>query len=100
MSQDASLNNMVGPIVRAGEIAEAVAEAMEIDNPDKEVIVDDKVAYLRISVEDECILRKETMEEILGHSFEMRELEINLSSFAGKIENTKDYVRFYFEKHI
>lgn len=100
MSQDASQNNMVGPIVRAGEIAQAVAEAMEIDNPDKEVIVDDKVAYLRISVEDECILKRETMEEVLGHEFEMRELEINLSSFAGKIETTKEYVRFYFDKHI
>ena len=49
-------------------------------------------------MENECILRKETMEEILGREFKMRELEINLSSFAGQIETTPDYVRFYFEK--
>ena len=96
MGKDASSNNRVGPIVRAGEVAQAVAEAMELDNPDKEVIVDDKVAYLRISVENECILRKDTMEEVLGRSFEMRELEINLASFAGQIETTSEYVRFYF----
>lgn len=98
MSGDASENNRVGPIIRSGEVAQAVAEAVEIDNPDKEIFVDDKVAYLRIAMEHECILRKETMEEILGREFEMRELEINLSSFAGQIETTPDYVRFYFEK--
>lgn len=98
MSGDASENNRVGPIIRSGEVAQAVAEAVEIDNPDKEIFVDDKVAYVRIAMENECILRKETMEEILGRVFEMRELEINLSSFAGQIETTPDYVRFYFEK--
>ena len=98
MSSDASENNRVGPIIRSGEVAQAVAEAVEIDNPDKEIFVDDKVAYVRIAMENECILRKETMEEILGRVFEMRELEINLSSFAGQIETTPDYVRFYFEK--
>ncbi len=98
MSGDASENNRVGPIIRSGEVAQAVAEAVEIDNPDKEIFVDDKVAYVRIAMENECILRKETMEEILGREFEMRELEINLSSFAGRIETTPDYVRFYFEK--
>lgn len=98
MNGDASENNRVGPIIRSGEVAQAVAEAVEIDNPDKEIFVDDKVAYLRIAMENECILRKETMEEILGREFEMRELEINLSSFAGQIETTPDYVRFYFER--
>ncbi len=98
MTGDASENNRVGPIVRSGEVAQAVAEAVEIDNPDKEIFIDDKVAYVRIAVENECILRKDTMEEVLGREFEMRELEINLSSFAGRIETTREYVRFYFEK--
>ena len=98
MSGDASENNRVGPIIRSGEVAQAVAEAVEIDNPDKEIFVDDKVAYVRIAVENECILRKDTMEQVLGRDFEMRELEINLSSFAGQIETTREYVRFYFEK--
>ena len=98
MTSDASENNRVGPIIRCGEVAEAVAEAVEIDNPHKEIFIDDKVAYVRIAVENECILRKETLEEVLGREFEMRELEINLSSFAGQIETTPEYVRFYFEK--
>jgi len=93
-------NNRVGPVMRAGDIAQAVAEAAEIDNPDKEVTVDDKVAYLRIAAEDELILNRETIEECLGRPFRMQELEINLSSFAGNIEMDTDHVRFYYTKHI
>jgi toluene monooxygenase system protein D len=28
----------------------------------------------------------------------MAELEVNLGSFAGRIETTHDFVRFYYEK--
>ena len=41
-------NNIVGPVMRQGDLAKAVAEAAVIDNPNKEVRVDDKVAYVRI----------------------------------------------------
>jgi toluene monooxygenase system protein D len=30
----------------------------------------------------------------------MAELEVNLGSFAGRIETSNDYVRFYYEKTI
>ena len=31
---------------------------------------------------------------------ESLELEVDLSSFAGRIENTPDYVRFYYEVRV
>jgi len=93
-------NNRVGPVMRAGDIAQAVVEAAEIDNPDKAITVDDKVAYLRIAAEDELVIKRETIEECLGRPFRMQELEINLSSFAGNIEMDTDSVRFFFTKHI
>lgn len=101
MSQDiasAHLNNRVGPILRQGALAKAVAEAAEADNPDKRITVDDKVAYVRISTEGEMVLRRETIEEMLGKPFRMSELEVELSSFAGRIDMSADQVRFYFER--
>jgi len=89
-------NNNVGPIVRAGEVAEAVAEAAIIDNPDKEVTVEANGAYSRIYTNDELIITRETIEEELGHAFKMTELEVNLASFAGRIEVTEDQARFYY----
>jgi toluene monooxygenase system protein D len=93
-------NNRVGPIVRGGEVAEAVVEAAEIDNEGREVFVEDRKAYIRVACDHELILKRETIEEMLGRSFEMRELEINLSSFAGLIEMGQDQVRFYLNKKI
>jgi toluene monooxygenase system protein D len=97
-SGDAINNNRVGPVMRAGDVAEAAAEAAEMDNPDKEVTVDDKVAYLRISTESELILTRESMEECLGRPFQMQEIEINLSSFSGQIDANSDRIRFYYDK--
>lgn len=93
-------NNVVGPILRQGELAKAVAEAAVIDNPGKRIRVDDKVAYVRVQADDEMIIRRSTVEEMLGRPFAMRDLEVDLSSFAGRIETNVDYVRFWFEKHL
>ncbi|MCX7061520.1 MAG: MmoB/DmpM family protein [Gammaproteobacteria bacterium] len=94
----AHLNNRVGPVLRQGALAKAVVEAAEADNPDRVIVVEDKVAYVRISTDGEMILRRTTIEEMLGQPFQMRDLEVELSSFAGRIDNAEEYIRFYFEK--
>lgn len=95
---DGYRNNRVGPVLRASPITSAVIEAAEEDNPDKTIRVDDKVAYVRIDCEGELILRRETLERALGRPFRMSELEVELGSFAGRIETADDQVRFYYEK--
>ncbi len=91
-------NNRVGPVLRASPLTAAVIEAAEEDNPGKTIRVDDKLAYVRIDCEGELILRRETLERALGRPFRMSELEVELGSFAGRIETTEDHVRFYFNK--
>ncbi len=92
--------NMAGPVMRVGDVADAVVEAAREDNPDKEILVDDHIAYLRIQADGELIVRRETVEKYLGRPFEMRELEVNLSGFAGQIDTHTDYIRFYLEKKL
>ena len=94
---DAYRNNRVGPVLRASSITAGVIEAAREDNPGKEIRVDDKLAYVRIDTDGELILRRKTLEEALGRPFKMSELEVNLGSFAGRIETTEDHVRFYYE---
>jgi len=94
------MHNKVGPVLRAGEIADAAIEAIYEDNPEKEVHVEDRTAYVRVELDGECIIRRETMEQILGRPFQMRELETVLGSFAGRIETTSDQVRFYLTKKL
>jgi toluene monooxygenase system protein D len=91
-------SDYVGPILRPGEWVEVIAEAARIDNPGREVRVDDRGGYIRIHCRHECLLREETVQGILGQPFRMRELEVNLSSFAGHIEYGGDYVRFFYTR--
>lgn len=95
---EAYRNNRVGPVLRASPITPAVIEAAEEDNPGKQIRVDDKLAYVRIDCEGELVLRRETLERALGRPFKMSELELNLGSFAGRIETGDEQVRFYYEK--
>lgn len=96
----AHLNNRVGPVMRGGELAEAVIEAAREDNPGKQIRVDDKRAYVRIDTDNELILRRETIERALGRPFKMPDLELDLSSFAGRIETHPDHIRFFLVKQL
>ncbi|MFA5122117.1 MmoB/DmpM family protein [Zavarzinia sp.] len=97
---DGYKNNRVGPILRAGDVAQAAIQAVEDDNPGKEVHIEDRTAYIRIECEDECVLTRASMEAALGRPFQMRELEINLGSFSGQIDTSPERIRFYLAHHI
>jgi toluene monooxygenase system protein D len=83
-----------------GEIADAAVEALEEDNPGKTFEVQDHEAYMRVQTDNECIIRRETMENILARPFVMQELEVVLSTFAGRIDLTSDYVRFWLKESL
>ncbi len=95
--KDAHKHNRVGPILRPGELATIAIDALEEDNPGKEFIIDDGKAYIRVETDHECVIRRKTMEDMLGRPFEMQELEVILGSFSGQIEATQEYIRFYFD---
>lgn len=93
-------SNKVGPVLMTGEIADAAVEALEEDNPGKTFEVQDHEAYMRVQTDNECIIRRETMENILARPFVMQELEVVLSTFAGRIDLTSDYVRFWLKESL
>ena len=89
-----TLKQPVGPVVQAGEMAAAVVSAARSDNS-SEVVVKDRGSYVRIELDGECLIRRESIERELGRPFLMRELEVNMPSFQGRIETTSEYFRFY-----
>lgn len=88
--------NLVGPVIQAGEIADAVVAAVREDNPGKEVSIVDRGSYVRVEVDRECVIRRQTLEAELGRPFRMSELEVNMPAFVGQIETASDHIRFYF----
>ena len=95
---DDTRQNSVGPVLRAGEMADAVVEAIQEDKPDKVFVIEDRVAYIRIETEGECVIRQKTLSNALGRPITMPEVEVNLTSFAGRIETTDTEMRFYLKR--
>jgi hypothetical protein len=69
------LANFVGPVLRVGDLADAVVLAIEEDNPGKQVRVVDRGDYVRIRTEQKCRLTKQTLERLLGYAYDLRLLE-------------------------
>jgi len=91
---------MVGPIVRGVDayFCDAMINAIETDNPDTEVIVDDQGGYVRISTERRCRLTRATLEDELGYSFRLSDLEPNLAGFSGRINVGDDEIIWQLDR--
>ena len=91
---------MVGPVVRGldANLADAVIDAIEADNPDADVVVDDEGGYIRISTPNLCRLTRASLEDALGRTFKLHQLEPQLAGFAGRMRLTDDEVVWYLER--
>jgi toluene monooxygenase system protein D len=96
-SSDEVHYDAVGPIMRNGELAEAVIDAVEHDNPDSDVFVTDRGDYVHIHTLNDCRLTRASLERSLGRPFELAFLEIEMPSFAGRMQTTDCEYRWYFK---
>lgn len=89
----------VGPILRGVDAAfcDAVISAIESDNPDSDIEVDDQGGYVRITAPWQCRLTRESLERELGHDFRLSDIEPNLASFAGRIQMGDDVVVWHLD---
>ena len=83
-------NNLVGPVLRMVEDVDAIISAIREDNPDKEIEVIYRAAYVRVQADGYLRVTRDTIERHIGRSFPLYELEKMLSSFAGRIKTSTD----------
>jgi hypothetical protein len=89
--------NLVGPIMRAGPLADAMVDAIEEDNPSSDVYVLDRDDYVRIHTTHECRLKRETLVKHLGREISLAQLEVQMPSFKGRLETRTEQIRWYYE---
>ena len=92
------MNDGVGPVFRMGAEIDTIVAAIREDNPDREIEVTDRGAYVRVQGRHSLRLTRETVERNLGRTFEMRELEPMLSAFSGRISTTSDAVTWEYAR--
>jgi len=91
----------VGPVLRGmdQDMIEALLIAIEDDNPDAELLYEDRGGYVRIHTPWRCRVTRKSLEAALGRSFRLAELEPSLSAFAGRMRYVGDEaVEWYLDR--
>lgn len=82
------MSQAVGPILRMSDDIDGIIQAVREDNPNQEIRVIDRHAYVRIEGDPPLLLTRASIEKELGRQFPMRELEGLMSSFNGVIDSS------------
>lgn len=88
--------NLVGPVIRTGDLADAVIDAVIDDNPDREVKVIEGGDYVRIHTERDCLLTRASMEKHLGRTFDLAMIETEMPSFKGRMQSSTEHMRWFY----
>ena len=89
------MDNPVGPILRMSDEVESVVEAIRDDNPDREIEVIDRGAYVRVQADGYLLVTEESLQRYLGPDFRIRSLEVMLTAFAGRILTASDRIEWH-----
>ena len=88
--------NLVGPVIRSGSLAEAIIDAIADDNPGRDVLVLDRDDYVRVHTAQTCRLTRASLARHLGQPIQLAALEIDMPAFKGRLRTrTDEYVWFY-----
>ncbi|AIL59825.1 MmoB/DmpM family protein [Pseudomonas alkylphenolica] len=74
--------------LQTNEETRPIIEAIELDNP--EAVVNREPAMVKIDAPGRLVIRRETIEEQLGRSFDMQELNVNLITLSGNVVEDED----------
>jgi len=75
-------------ILQANEDTRPIVEAIEIDNPDAEVV--QEPAMVKVVRPNHLVIKRETIEEQVGREFDMQEIGINLVTLSGNVDEDED----------
>lgn len=73
---------------QANDDTRPIIEAIEADNPDARVA--QFPAMVKIDAPGRLVVKRESIEERIGRAYDLRELQINLISLSGNIDESDD----------
>ena len=73
---------------QANDDTRPIIEAIEADNPDARVA--QFPAMVKIDAPGRLVVKRESIEERIGRAYDLRELQINLISLSGNVDESDD----------
>jgi len=82
-------------VMQDTEDGRAIVRAIQKDNDD--VKVTPKPAMIQVEREKQIVIKSETVQEELGRDWDVEEMQIELVSIGGQIEETDDEIIVYWD---
>ena len=70
--------------LQANEETRPIIDAIALDNP--RAVVNRQPAMVKIDAPDVLTIRRKTIEEQLGRAFDLQELQVNLITLSGNVD--------------
>jgi phenol hydroxylase P2 protein len=74
--------------LQANDTSRPIVEAIMADNPHAQL--EDQPAMVRINAENHLVIKRESVEELIGRPFDLQELHLSLITLGGNIDETDD----------
>ncbi|HJW25089.1 MAG TPA: MmoB/DmpM family protein [Rhodocyclaceae bacterium] len=73
---------------QANEDTRPIIEAVLADNP--HAVLNEAPAMVKIDAEGKLVIKRESIEERIGRSFDLQELQVNLITISGHLDEDDD----------
>lgn len=77
--------------LQPNEDSRCLVEALLQDNPDASL--DRQPAMVRIQSPTELVLKRETVEELIGRRYDLQEMQVHLITLSGHVDEDEDAFR-------
>jgi phenol/toluene 2-monooxygenase (NADH) P2/A2 len=73
-----------------------IIEAVLADNP--HAVANESPAMVKIDAEDTLVIKRASIEELLGRDFDLQELQVNLITISGHLDEDDDEFKLSWPK--
>ena len=80
--------------LQTNEDTRQVIEAILQDNPS--AVVDEQPAMVKINAEDRLVVRRETIEELIGRPYDLQEMQVHMITMSGNLDQTDDEMTLFW----
>ena len=77
--------------LQTNEDSRPIVEAILADNPIAEA--DYQPAMVKVSAEDTLVIKRETIEELIGRDYDLQEIQVNMITMSGYLDEDEDEFR-------
>lgn len=81
--------------LQTNEETRPIIEAILQDNPG--AVVDEQPAMVKINADGRLVVRRETIEEITGRAYDLQELQVNMITMSGNLDQTDDEITLFWK---